>query len=192
MKKEVTNFLDDVKKVSEELKGQSSSIEKVISILKNVKDKDHTVFICGNGGSAGTAIHMTADLFKIAGIKTICLNDNIPLVSALTNDEGWSDIYEYQLQRLYEYGDVLITISVHGGTGEDKAGQWSQNLNKAIAYVKLNSGTNIGFSGFDGGQMKNNCDVCIVIPAESTPLVESFHVILHHLITFALQEGNRK
>ena len=189
---EVADYLNDIKRVSEGLKAQSTEIEKVISILKKVRDRNNTVFICGNGGSAGTATHMTADLFKIAGIKAICLNDNIPLVSALTNDNGWSDIYEYQLQRLYEYGDVLITISVHGGSGEDKAGQWSQNLNKAIAYVKLNSGTNIGFSGFNGGQMKNDCDVCIVIPAKSTPLVESFHVVLHHLIAFALQEGDRQ
>jgi len=113
-------------------------------------------------------------------------------MTALINDEGWNELYIQQLERLFNPGDILIAISVHGGAGEDKAGAWSQNLNKAIAYVKGRKGGTIGFSGFDGGQMKYACNVCIVVPADSTPIVESFHVLLHHFITFALQEGNRK
>jgi len=186
----IYKFLDNVQKIAEDLKNQDEEILSIINILKNVKEKGNKVFIIGNGGSAGTATHMACDLFKTSKIKAISFDD-IPLNSAIINDEGWDNLFTYQLERLYNYGDVLIAFSVHGGVGSDKAGAWSQNINKAIEYVKLNSGKTIGFSGFDGGWMKDNCDVCIVIPAESTPLVESFHVVLHHYIAFELQEGKR-
>jgi D-sedoheptulose 7-phosphate isomerase len=192
MKETPTNYLNDVKDVSERLKKQEKEIHKIIKILKTAREKGKQVFICGNGGSAGTTIHMTADFFKISELKTISLDDNVPLMTALINDDGWENLYIEQLKRLYATGDILIAISVHGGSGKDKAGLWSQNITKAIEYVKRHNGITIGFSGFDGGWMKDNCDVCIVVPAESTPIVESFHVVLHHYIAFELQKGNRK
>lgn len=189
---DVPKYLYDAKETCIKLNKQSGKIIDAINILKEVKKKGNQVFLCGNGGSAGTASHMKADLFKISKVKAISLDDNVSLMTALINDEGWNEVYVQQLERLFNPDDVLIAISVHGGSGEDKAGTWSQNLNKAISYVKMKGGKTIGFSGFDGGQMKYSCDVCIVVPAESTPLVESFHGLLHHIIAFELQEGNRK
>src|SRR5207244_1954626 len=83
---------------------------------------------------ARTATHLAADLNKLTAIpgqprlRAMSLVDNIPLVSALVNDDGWDNVYTEQLATFYRPGDVLITISVHGGQGRDKAGAWSQNL----------------------------------------------------------------
>ena len=167
---------------------QEKEIKKVVQLLLLAKEKGKKVFICGNGGSAGTATHMMADLFKIGKLKAIFLNDNVPLLTALINDDGWGKVFINQLERLAEAGDILICISVHGGVGEEKAGPWSQNLNEAIKYSKKIGVVTIGFSGFDGGWMKDNCDVCVTIPADSTPIVEALHVVLHHYIAFELQE----
>lgn len=170
------------------------NINKVIEILFNTWKNGNKVFIMGNGGSASTATHFTCDLSKVTIVgnkkrfKVIGLNDNIPLVSALTNDDGWSEIYVEQLKNHFEKNDVVIAFSVHGGSGKDKAGAWSQNLLKALQYAKDNGGTAIGFSGFDGGAMKELADVCVVVPFNSTPHVESFHLVLEHLITFCLLE----
>ena len=152
------------------------------------------VYTCGNGGSASTATHFACDLAKTAapegkrGLRAECLNDNPPLMLALINDEGFDNLYVEQLRTKFEPGDVLICISVHGGAGRDKAGLWSQNLLKAMVYVKENGGKTIGLSGFDGGPMKEIADACIVVPVHSTPLVESFHLVLEHLIVFRLKE----
>lgn len=188
------DFLHSVNSVSSKLEvaHEDKNLEKVVLLLKLARETGKQVFICGNGGSAGTATHMTADLFKIGELKAICLNDNVPLLTALINDDGWGSVYKKQLERLFNEGDVLIAVSVHGGVGEEKAGPWSQNLNQAINYVKDHGGITIGFSGFDGGWMKDHCDVCITVPVESTPLVEAFHVVLHHYIAFELQKGDRK
>jgi D-sedoheptulose 7-phosphate isomerase len=79
-------------------------------------------------------------------------------------------------------GDLLVAISVHGGSGSDKAGLWSQNLLKAVKFVKDRKGKVLGFSGFDGGALKGASDVCIVVPINSTPQVEGFHSVLTHLL----------
>lgn len=169
-------------------------INKVIDVLFKAWTNGNKIFIMGNGGSASTATHFACDLSKVTIIenkkrfRVIGLNDNIPLVSALTNDDGWSEIYVEQLKNHFEKGDVAIAFSVHGGSGKDKAGAWSQNLLKALQYTKNNGGISIGFAGFDGGAMKELADICVVVPFNSTPHVESFHLALEHLITFCLRE----
>ena len=149
----------------------------------------------GNGGSASTATHFACDLSKVtlsAGkprMRAISLCDNPALLSALTNDEGFEHIFSEQLRSLMRSGDVLIGISVHGGSGADKAGLWSQNLLRAMRVAKEEfQAVLIGFSGFDGGAFREIADVCLTVPFPSTPHVESFHLVLEHLITFCLRE----
>lgn len=171
-----------------------SDIDKVIEILYAAWLDQNTVFLAGNGGSAGTASHFAADLNKCTvaegkpRMRVFSLVDNAPLISALINDNGWENVYGEQLCNFFRPGDVLICISVHGGSGRDQAGLWSQNLLKAMQYAKDNGGTTIGLAGFDGGAMKALADACIIVPCNTTPHVESFHVVLHHLITFCLAE----
>jgi len=176
----------------------TENIDLAVEALFKAWKNGNKVFIMGNGGSASTATHFTCDLTKVTIVdnkkrfKVIGLNDNIPLVSALTNDDGWSEIYVEQLRNHFEEGDVVIAFSVHGGSGKAKAGAWSQNLLKALQYAKDNKGVAIGFSGFDGGTMKDLADICVVVPFNSTPQVESFHLVLEHLITFCLREKIEK
>jgi len=188
----IRNYLSDVTKVAKAL--SIDDIDKAIGILFEAWKSGSQVFICGNGGSASTATHFACDLSKTTIVngkrrfKAICLNDNIPLMSALVNDNGFDNLFYEQLINLFQKGDVLIAISVHGGVGRDKAGAWSQNLIKAIKYVQESGGKAIGLSGFDGGLMKEIADACVVVPAESTPQVESFHLALEHLICSCLKQ----
>src|SRR3989344_5310692 len=143
----VRSYLENVKDVSEKLKEQEEKIVKAIEILFDAWKNDKWGFIVGNGGSASTATHLVADLVKTVvekpgekGIKAIALVDNIPLNSALVNDWGWASVYEEQLRTYWIPGSVVIGISVHGGSGKDKAGAWSQNLLKAMQFAKDNGG----------------------------------------------------
>lgn len=186
---EIEKFLDESLLTVENL--PRDKLREIIEVLQTAREHDRQVFLCGNGGSAGTATHTAADLFKIAQIRAVSLNENPPLTTAIINDRGWDKVYTDQLERLYNTGDILIAFSVHGGRGADEAGQWSQNLTKAIDYVNKNGGTTIGITGFDGGAFKDMCDICLIVPIESTPIVESIHLLVEHLITFQLQMGDR-
>jgi len=188
----VPSYLKEVERIARDV--SIEDIEKTIGILYEAWRKGNTVFIAGNGGSASTATHFAADLNKYVSseapkrFRAFALVDNIPLVSALTNDEGWGEIYSYQLESFMKEGDVYVAISVHGGSGSDKAGPWSQNLLKAVKTTRQKGGKVIGLVGFDGGELRKNADASIVVPADSTPHVEGFHLVLTHLIAQRLKE----
>lgn len=191
-KENIEQYFAEIKKIADTISRED--INNAIETLFQAWENNNQVFFCGNGGSAGTATHFMCDLFKVTIVegkkrfRAMCLNDNIPLMTALINDDGFDNLFIEQLKNLFRKGDVLICLSVHGGSGKDKAGLWSQNLLKAMDYVKKNGGKTIGFSGFDGGAMKDVADVCIVVPFNATPHVEAFHVVLQHLIAFRLKE----
>jgi D-sedoheptulose 7-phosphate isomerase len=170
-------------------------IEDFIRHLNEAWEREATIFTVGNGGSASTASHLAADLNKYTSskadhrFKAFCLNDNIPLVSALTNDDGWDNVYSYQLESFMREGDVLVAISVHGGSGGDNAGEWSQNLLKAARVVQKENGKILALVGFDGGVLHKIADASVLVPANSTPQVEGFHLVLTHLVCARLKEA---
>jgi D-sedoheptulose 7-phosphate isomerase len=193
----IESYLEDMKDIVDRLSREK--IDRVIELLFSAWKDERTVFVMGNGGSASTATHFTCDLAKCTIVegkkrfKVICLNDNIPLVSALINDDGFDHLFSEQLKNLMQEKDFLVAFSVHGGKGKDKANLWSQNLLKAMMLAKEEyDATTIGFSGFDGGAMSELADACIVVPFNSTPQVESFHLALEHLICNCLKEKIEK
>lgn len=188
----IREYLDEVVDITKKV--DRNQLEKAIDILFQAWKNDKRVYLMGCGGSASTASHFAADLSKTVIVpgkkrfKAISLVDNTPVVSAWTNDEGWASVFQGQIENFMEEGDVVVGFSVHGGSGKGNAGAWSQNLTKAMQYVKDNGGKAIGIAGFDGGAFKELCDACIVVPKESTPLVEGFHGDIHHLIIFRIKQ----
>ena len=193
-------YFSEARGIIDSLAGeQSDRIDSIIAILFDAWRNKAPVYIMGNGGSASSASHFAADLSKTIndapgkrGIRALTPWDNIPLVSAIVNDRPKDDIFCAWLDTHYETGGVGIGISVHGGSGTDLGGKWSQNLLKGLQHIKDRGGKTIGFSGYDGGPMKNLTDICAVVPVQTpaigTALVESFHVVLQHLIAFRLKE----
>ena len=75
IRKYINESAETLKKIDEK------NLESAINIIKEAKENNKTVYICGNGGSAGTAIHMAADLFGMSGMRSISLCDNVPLMT---------------------------------------------------------------------------------------------------------------
>lgn len=194
---EETFFKVDIKEVISDYLKESSSIalkidQKMIiqitdALFKAWRD-DKNVFMMGNGGSATIAMHFMNDWGKGTfyegkeRLKTICLVENTDLVTALVNDNGWENLYIDQIKGWVKKGDILVGFSVHGGSGSDKAGVWSQNMLKAYQYAKDLGAVTIGFSGYDGGMMRTLCDLCLVIPGYTTGHVQDAHVAVSHII----------
>ncbi len=185
-------YLQEVSEIANKL--NRHDIDRAIEILFNAWKNDNQIFVIGNGGSASSSTHFACDLNKWVSDKAdrkfraFALVDNIPLVSALTNDNGWGDIYYEQLRNFFRKGDIVVAISVHGGSGSDKAGLWSQNLLKAVRYAKDKGGKFVGLTGFDVGVLRTTADACIVVPVNSTPHVEGMHLVLTHLMCEQLRE----
>lgn len=192
---DVAHFLDRSQQTISRL--DQRVLVGIIDCLVDVWRRRGTVYVMGNGGSASTASHFAADLAKYTIVdgkprfKVLGLTDNGPLVSAWTNDAGFSSIFAEQIAAWLEPGDALVGFSVHGGSGAGEAGPWSQNLVRAIKAAKEAGASVIGFSGFEGGAMAQMADHCITVPVLvddlGTPIVESVHVLLHHLVVHSLR-----
>ena len=188
----IDEYFEDLQKIISEI--SKDDIVKVISLLEEARKNGKKIFIVGNGGSASTATHFACDLNKYTSVegkkrfRAISLEDNVPLVTALVNDEGWDHVYSYQLENLMDDGDFLIVVSVHGGSGKDNAGLWSQNILRAAKLIQERGGKVIGFVGFDGGTIRQIADACVTVPINSTPQVEGFHLVLTHMLCSIIRE----
>ena len=194
-------FVDLYLRETAEMAAASSraDLAAAIALLFSAYQAGATIYTCGNGGSAANASHLACDLSKFTWVKgkrrfkAVSLCDNAALISALTNDEGFGSIFVEQLRGRMVAGDVLICLSVHGGSGADKAGPWSQNLVAAASYAHEVGARVVALVGYDGGALKATADVCVVVPRceaghTSTPHVEGFHEVYHHLICERLRQ----
>lgn len=178
------------------------TLTSIIDCLHAARLEGRNVLVMGNGGSASTASHFAADLAKytiadgLPRFRVICLNDNVSSLSAWTNDNGWGSVFAEQMLAWRSRDDVLVGFSVHGGPSLSSSMQWSQNMVRAMAQAKDAGMRVIGFSGYDGGAMLEMADLCLVVPALvdelGTPVIESVHVVVHHLIVHLLRERARK
>lgn len=175
-------FLAEVKQVSEQL--DVSAIEKAAALLAQIRDSGGRLFVLGVGGSAANASHAVNDFRKIAGLEAYAPTDNVSELTARTNDEGWSTVFERWL-RVSRLGtrDAVLVFSVGGGSLEK---QVSPNLVVALQYAKSVGAKILGIVGRDGGYTAKVADACVLVPvvntAHITPHSEAFQAVVWHLL----------
>ena len=156
-----------------------------IEVLFEAWHSKKHVYIIGNGGSAATASHMANDLNKFTIVegmprfKAVSLSDNIPLMTAWANDSSYESIFSEQLLNLVESGDVVVAISTSGN---------SPNIIQALKVARQMKATTIGFTGDDGGMLKDLVDHCVFIPDAYIGRQEDGHMILDHMIASLLRK----
>ena len=90
-------------------------MNNIIKAIKLRKERGNYVFVCGNGGSASTAEHFTNDLFS-KGVRAICLNSNVSIMTMIANDYGYDYVFSKQLEIYSEPDDLLIVFSCSGNS----------------------------------------------------------------------------
>jgi D-sedoheptulose 7-phosphate isomerase len=164
-------------------------IRNVIDLLMSANYAGSTVFTLGNGGSAATASHFACDLAKGTitpnrpRFRVVALTDNVPLMTAWSNDVAYDDVFAEQLRGLIRPADVVVAIS---GSGN------SPNVLRAVELARRMEGIIIGFSGFDGGRLSTLVDIPVVVPCDCMEQIEDVHLVLCHLTTSVLRERMRQ
>tara|TARA_B100001996_G_scaffold339297_1_gene292218 strand:- start:1107 stop:1667 length:561 start_codon:yes stop_codon:yes gene_type:complete len=162
-------------------------VENIAIKIDQVRNNNNLVFVAGNGGSSSTASHFVNDLVKATRvsnikppIKAISLTDNIPLISAISNDIDYSEIFKFSLESLASKGDMLIVISASGN---------SENLIKAVEYCNQKDIFTAGLLGFDGGVLNETVNLASLTKTSmgEYELVENMHMIICHLISAYLK-----
>ncbi len=161
------------------------AIWSVIEVLMEAWRNGRHVFIFGNGGSASTASHMANDLNKLTVMpgkprfKAMCLTDNVPLMTAWSNDTAYENVFAEQMINFLEPRDVVIGISCSGN---------SLNVLKALSLARERGAVTVSFTGNDGGQCKDLADYCITVPSDHIGQQEDAHLILDHVIANTLKQ----
>ena len=157
-----------------------SSTKLCIKTLKN----GGKILIFGNGGSAADAQHIAAELvgrYKTdrKGLSAIALTTDSSCLTSIGNDFSYKEVFSRQVEALANKGDLVIGISTSGK---------SENVIHALKLaLKLNC-TTIGFSGQDGGEMNEICEVNLVVPSNDTPRIQEIHMVIGHTICHLIDQ----
>ncbi|MDR1514242.1 MAG: SIS domain-containing protein [Synergistaceae bacterium] len=159
-------------------------LEKMIDILLSVRESGGRLFFLGVGGSAGSASHAVNDFRKICGFEAYTPVDNVSELTARTNDDGWGSVFSSWLNgSKIRHGDAVFVFSVGGGSREKNI---SANIVEALVLAREKGASILGVAGRDGGYTAQVADAFVLIPTLDpetvTPLVESFHGLIWHLL----------
>ncbi|QWD96903.1 SIS domain-containing protein [Polynucleobacter sp. MG-6-Vaara-E2] len=156
-----------------------SAVAKLAQEMMKCWRSQRQVFICGNGGSAGNAIHLANDfLYGIAkktgsGLKINALSANSAVLTCLANDIGYEHIYSEQIAVLSSPGDLLIALS---GSGNSK------NIINAIEQANKMSVVTSAILGFSGGVCKRISSIPIHFPVDDMQIAEDLQLIVGHML----------
>jgi D-sedoheptulose 7-phosphate isomerase len=162
----------------------SDSVEALVGDLVALRNRGGRLFVLGVGGSAGHAGHAVNDFRKLCGLEAYAPTDNVPELTARTNDEGWESVFVAWLDvsRL-SADDALLVFSVGGGDDERNV---SRNIVRAIELAQKVGAPVHGIVGRDGGCTAAAATSCVVIPplvAERiTPHTEGLCAVVWHLL----------
>lgn len=186
--------LDEACRITAQL--DVAAIERMVSLLADLRTRGGRLFFLGVGGSAANCSHAVNDFRKIAGIEAYTPTDNVSELTARINDDGWESVFVNWLKgsRL-NHSDLIFVFSVGGGDLERNV---SPNLVRALQYAKEVGATICGVVGRDGGYTARVADACVIIPTVNsktvTPHTEAFQAVIWHLLVShpALQKAEMK
>jgi D-sedoheptulose 7-phosphate isomerase len=179
---DVPSYLEELSFTIDEL--PLPAIAGLVRVFLQAYEHGRTIFLFGNGGSAALASHMACDLGKgttaAAGrrLRVVALTDNVALITAWANDTCYENVFAEQLENLLQPGDVAFAIS---GSGN------SPNVLAALTFARQAGAVTAGLTGFQGGQMKSLCDVCVVVPSDNMQIIEDLHLSISHSVFRALR-----
>ena len=160
-------------------------LETTAKLCINSLQNGGKILIFGNGGSAADAQHIAAELvgrYKVErkGLPAIALTTDTSALTSIGNDYGYDRVFDRQVEALANKDDVVIGISTGGS---------SRNVINGLQTAKELGCKLIGFSGRDGGEMNDLCDINLVVPAEDTPRIQEMHIVIGHTICHLIDQA---
>jgi phosphoheptose isomerase len=164
---------------------EPAALHGAATMLLDAYTRGAAVFSCGNGGSAAVANHMQCDHVKNVRTATdllprvVSLSTNVELLTAISNDMGYENVFVYQLQSQARPGDVLIAVSSSGR---------SPNIVRALMWAREQGLGTIALTGFDGGAARTAADVSVHVDCTNYGIIEDWHqAIMHALAQYIRQ-----
>jgi D-sedoheptulose 7-phosphate isomerase len=163
-------------------------LSDMLQVLDGLVTRGATLWLLGNGGSAGISNHAACDLTKgprsagAPGLRCISLSSNVPMLSAIGNDLGYERVFAEQLSYYARPGDAVLLVSSSGN---------SPSIIEACKYANQAGLTTLAFVGFQGGKLRSLAQYCLWVPSDNYGIVEDTHQSLVHVLTQFLEQRQR-
>jgi D-sedoheptulose 7-phosphate isomerase len=187
MKKEIIGIFEESANVKNRFAEEyADTIVEVVSLIAQTFARGNKLLIFGNGGSSTDASHIAAEfvnrfMMERPGLPAIALNTDMAVITSISNDYDFSEIFAKQLKALGQEGDVAIGISTSGT---------SPNVVKAMAAAKDLGLKTITLTGAKnkGGKLAAMTDYAFIVPSSETPRIQEAHITLAHVICQMVDE----
>jgi len=161
-----------------------ANIQQIVAESVTAFQSDKKMLFCGNGGSASDAQHIAAELSgrfyaDRPPLYAEALHVNSSFMTAVANDYGYEATYARMVEAAGKKGDILVGISTSGN---------SPNVVMAIQKAKELGMTTVGFTGKNGGAMRDICDIMICAPSDDTPRIQEAHILVGHIICQLIEQ----
>ena len=185
------NFITESLKESSQTKLEidkkcKTDILQAVDLLAETFRKGNKLLLCGNGGSAADCQHIATELMirlshhiKRPALPAIALTTDTSNLTAGGNDIGFENVFARSVEGLGQKDDVLLAISTSGN---------SVNIIKASETAHSKGMKVIGFLGGDGGKLKSNVDLPVVIPSSNVQRIQEGHITVAHIICELVEE----
>ena len=166
------------------LKDEVETIERIAKAVTASLRKDGKLLIFGNGGSAADSQHIAAEFVgrfrrERRPLAAIALNTNTSTMTALANDYGYEFTFSRQVEALGREGDIVMGLSTSGN---------SKNIIAAVKKAKTLGLTTVSLTGGDGGALRRETDISIVVPSKDTARIQESHIMIGHIICDLVEE----
>jgi D-sedoheptulose 7-phosphate isomerase len=162
----------------------ADKILEVVQVISQAFREGKKVILFGNGGSSTDASHIAAEfvnrfLMERPPLPAIALNTDMAVLTSISNDYDYSQVFSKQLAALGHEGDVVVGISTSGN---------SENVIKALDVAKKNGMKTVVLTGGSGGKMANIADYAFIVRTKMTARVQETHITLGHIICQLVDE----
>jgi len=172
------HFSEHIKVISDTEKEVNAKIGMIMKLILECLSNDRTLFLCGNGGSASDSQHIAAELIGRFSsnrnpLRAIALNTDTSVITCISNDFSYKEIFSRQLEGLGKRQDVLLALSTSGD---------SENVNLAIKQANHMGINSIALLGKCGGEALRLANLSILVPSDSTARIQETHILIGHII----------
>lgn len=154
----------------------TKQLDRLLVLVKAMRQKDRTIWLCGNGGSYATAQHWATDLCKAAWLRAVALGSNMPLLTAWANDQIFASVFETEMELWAQAGDLLICLSCSG---------ISQNVSAAVAVAKERNITSVLLTGTLNTDVAP-ADHIVRVWSQDMKVIEDCHSAIGHWLIHEL------